>query len=93
MRVARTETIRAYNFGAHRSYIDAGVQAEQWLVGPNPCAFCEAMDGKVVKIEDNFAEAGETLVAAGGQIMDVSWDVGYPPLHANGECAIIPIIE
>ncbi len=53
LRIARTESIRAYNYGARRSYIDAGVQYVKWLSVGDSCAVCSAEAAKgAVPIED-----------------------------------------
>jgi SPP1 gp7 family putative phage head morphogenesis protein len=74
--VARTEMSRASNMGAIALYQQAQVQAVQWVAsgGDNMCPECEAADGSVVQLGDDFPEV----------------ETDSPPAHTNCVCTVLP---
>ena len=88
--IARSETIRASNAAAKETYRQSGVVKKIiWLTNldDRTCSWCEDLDGKVIDIEDNFFDKGDTYSVEGEdgrQSMNLDYtDVGYPPLHAD----------
>ena len=90
IRIARSETIRASNFGAEEAYIQSGVcEGKEWLIARDErlCENCEEMDGKKASLGKPFD--------TGGMDIDLDYTDGempYPPLHCNCRCAIVPIL-
>lgn len=94
--IARTETIRASNFGAEEAYIQSGVvEGKEWLTAfdERTCTSCEEMGGKT---------SGKPRTAKLGQSFDVSdidmnfdyteGEMPYPPLHPSCRCSLIAIL-
>lgn len=95
-RIARTETIWAWNEGAVQGYIQSGVvEKKQWLSSGDSrsCDFCPTLDGKVISIEANYFDKGSKYEVGERSLSFVYEDVGHPPLHPNCRCAIVAIIE
>ena len=93
--IARSETIRSSNAGAVAAYRQAGVTQKEWLVtGDNRlCEFCAPMAGRVVGIETNFYSLGDTVTTETGGVLSINYEhIGYPPLHPNCRCAILPVV-
>lgn len=87
--VARSETMRASNAGAHASYRDAGVTRVEWLASTAPCQFCENLDGKTIAIDGSFVPlGGQVEGAAGGTFRNDFAAVDFPPLHPHCVCTI-----
>jgi len=88
--IARSETIRASNAAAKETYRQSGVVKKiVWLANLDDrcCPWCEDLDGKVIDIEDNFFDKGDSYTIENDegkkQTMDLDYsDVGYPPLHS-----------
>jgi len=84
--IARTETSRSYNLGAKAAAIESGVVTKmRWLLSPDPCPECAAMEGTEVEIEGSFGEKEE-------------WDnenyaEQFPPLHPNCFCSIEWVLD
>lgn len=77
--IARTETMRASNFGRIRTYEKSGVvKYKEWLTAfdDKTCSICADLDGERVPLDRGF-----------------SIGVYAPPAHPNCRCTIIPIIE
>ena len=90
-RIARTETIRGSNFSTEESYKASGVvEAKEWLTTKDERTDdeCMQLDGKVIPLDTNFANKGDTL---GGIKLDYE-NVTFPPLHVNCRCTLIPVI-
>jgi hypothetical protein len=95
-RVAKTEAFRTTNMSLKAAWQQSGVvKTIKWSTASgNPCAFCEELDGKVISIDDNFFNNGESLTVGEGdnaQTMSLDYgDVGAPPLHSNCMCVARP---
>ena len=84
--IARTETIRASNYGALEGYKQSGVvNQKEWLCTEDDrlCEECSAMDGTVIDLDDNFQDEEDNDYE----------DVGAPPLHPNCRCTLIPVVD
>lgn len=54
--VARTETAAAYSQGSIAAYRASGVVKQtEWLLGPDPCPECSALDGLKADLGEEFA--------------------------------------
>ena len=54
------------------------------------CEFCQEQDGKIIPVDNNFYNQGDT-VSAGDNSMTLDYgDVEAPPLHVNCRCYIRP---
>jgi HK97 family phage portal protein len=94
-RIARTETLAASNAGANEAYRQSPMVAyKEWSAEADACDFCLALDGKIVGLEDDFAKAGENIAGDDEKDLHVSYeDIGFPPLHPNCKCAILPVAQ
>ena len=92
--VARTEAFRTANLATKEAWKQSGVvKTVKWYTAEDSlvCPLCEPMDGKVVSIEDNFFNLGDSVQGSDGSTFDVSYsDVEAPPLHPNCRCYIRP---
>jgi len=69
-RIARTEVMRASNFGTMDAYQEAGIKYKKWFTAPDACEACLEHEGEIIGIEDDF--------------FDAEYGSGeYPPLHPN----------
>jgi HK97 family phage portal protein len=92
--IARTELSRSANWSTVEVYKRSGVVGKQWLTARDEktCEFCGEMDGKIVKISNNYWDEGETMIGREGGMFAFSFEsVGQPPLHPNCRCTVIPI--
>lgn len=95
--VAKTESFRTANSALKTAWQQSGVvKTVRWYTSEqaNVCPFCQAMDGKVISINDNFFENGASLTVGEGdnaKTMSLDYgDVSAPPLHPNCMCFIRP---
>ncbi len=91
-RVAKTEAFRTANAAQKEAWQQSGVvKTLKWYTnGANVCPFCEDLNGKIISIDDNFANLGDTMTV-GDQTMSVDYsDIGSPPLHPNCNCQALP---
>lgn len=92
---AKTESFRTANTALKETWQQSGVvKTLKWYTASNPCPFCAEMDGKIIGIDDNFFDSGESLTVGEGdsaQTMSLDYgDVGAPPLHPNCMCFVRP---
>jgi SPP1 gp7 family putative phage head morphogenesis protein len=90
--IARTESIRASNYGAIESYRQSGVvEYKEWLITDDDrtCELCSAMNGLKISINGNYNAKAEELG------INLSYgDIEAPPLHPQCRCCLIPgVIE
>jgi HK97 family phage portal protein len=87
-REAFRESIKGGSAFAKAAWVTAGILQLVWIAF-SPCELCAGLDGKVVGIQENFVDAGDT--AGGGDDsadLESRLDVGHPPLHGGCECMI-----
>ncbi|KKK95353.1 hypothetical protein LCGC14_2673680, partial [marine sediment metagenome] len=95
--IARSETLRAANKAALMSYREAGVTKIVWqsFLDRRTCFFCEDLDGKVISIEKNFYDLGDTAVAVrGGKKTELPINytpIDAPPLHSRCRCSLAAV--
>lgn len=93
--IARTESIRAQNAGSVAQWKESGVvEALEWDAAGDGCEFCLAMDGKVIDFGKDFLRNGETMEGIFGGKYSTDYErVGYPPLHPNCRCTVLPVLN
>jgi hypothetical protein len=92
--IARTETARAFSTGHIEAWRSTGVVSRKvWVAAGDACPFCQAMDGTVVELGENFFDQGDEQTADWrGQEIAIGHDysdVNGPPLHPNCRCVLI----
>lgn len=92
--IAKTESFRAANWANKQAWNDSGVvKTVMWYTAEDThvCQFCNALDGTVIPIEQNFFNEGDTITGTEGKLMTASYgDVEAPPLHPDCRCYIRP---
>jgi hypothetical protein len=93
--VAKTESFRTANDALKTAWQQSGVvKTVRWYTATSPCPFCSDMEGKIISVDDNFFDNGDSLTVGEGddaQTMSLDYgDVGGPPLHPNCMCFIRP---
>ncbi len=98
--IARSETMRASNQGSLEAYRQSGVVTKKvWVThfDNRTCAWCEAMDGTTIELENSFFDKGDEFTVRGDgkdQTMNFNYEtVEAPPLHSMCRCTISPWIE
>jgi HK97 family phage portal protein len=87
--VARTETNRVANEATKSTWKSIGVQTIKFYTADDGdvCPFCAEMNGKIISVDQNFFDKGDTLTLSSGQSMTFDYaDVGTPPIHVNCRC-------
>jgi len=93
--IARTESIRATNFGTLEAYRQSEVvEAQEWLAerDDRTCPYCLEMDGKVTELDKAWFKKGESLTVDGNTLDFDLLDVDTPPLHPQCRCTLIPVL-
>lgn len=92
LRLARTETIKASNQAANFAYKQTGyVKYKVWFANPGADEICAELDGKIVGLDDNFVEFGDSVeTEEGGKFVADYEAIETPPIHPNCRCTIIP---
>jgi HK97 family phage portal protein len=95
-RVSKTEAFRTTNMALKTAWQQSGVvKTIKWYTSSaEPCPFCLAMNGKVISIDQNFFNNGDSLTVGEGddaKTMSLDYgDVGSPPLHPQCQCVARP---
>ncbi len=90
--VAKTETFRVGNYATKEGWKQTGVRTIKWYTAMdgNVCPFCEQENGKIISVENNFYDQGDSLTVD-GQTMSLDYsDVEAPPLHVSCRCYVRP---
>jgi HK97 family phage portal protein len=95
-RIARTETIWAFNEGAVQGYKQTGIITKKiWVSSGDDrsCEFCLSMDGKVIDVDAEYFSKGD-IYEIGGRRLHFDYEgIGHPPIHPHCRCAIAPEVE
>lgn len=93
--IAHSESLRASNAASVEAYRQSGVvSAKEWLAerDEHTCPLCEEEDGKVVSLDDNYFEKGDSVTVGGTNYSFDFTDVGEPPAHVDCRCTTIPVL-
>ncbi len=92
-RIARTESIAVSNAAANEAYQQSPlVTYKEWAANPDACEFCLELDGKIVGLDSNFITQGQHLTGTEDGSLPINYeDIGFPPLHPNCRCTILPV--
>ena len=99
--IALTESANAQNYADVEAWKQCGgVIAKEWYSAEDVsvCGFCRPLDGKRIKLDEEFYEKGEraTFTDAKGHEHTMKLDyrsIGEPPLHPNCRCVLLPVME
>lgn len=88
--VARTTVFGVANSAAREAYKQSGVVTEvAWHTAEDEkvCEYCGPMDGKVIGVDENFFDEGDTVNgSAGGKLPLNFMGIEDPPLHPSCRC-------
>jgi HK97 family phage portal protein len=96
VRIARTETMHEANSAAVDAYIQSGfvIAKEYYAAGPDPCQFCEALNGSIVPNSDAFVSKGQSITGVDGGTLLIDYeDIQAAGLHPNCMCTVLPVIQ
>lgn len=88
-KIAGWETIRASSAVAQETYRSAGRTRKTWRNFNPSCPYCQALDGRVVGIDEWFLPAGNEFEPDGAEKPLVNYhNVGHAPAHEGCDCTI-----
>ncbi len=88
--IAKRETVQSANAITKYVYNTNGITRLKWQTFGENCPYCDALDGKVVGIQENFINKGDALEADGQQPFNAGANIGHAPLHGGCDCSISP---
>lgn len=93
-RVARTETFRVANEASKDAWKETGVvKSIKWYTAADErvCPWCEPMHGRIVDIEENFYNKGDTHTGSDGSKLSIDYaNVEAGCLHTSCRCYTRP---
>lgn len=89
-KIAMRETVQLTNAIATTVFVSAGVSRLKWRAFGKNCPYCDAMNGKVVGVQENFFEGGEFKPDGVDKPITVRRPKRHPPLHQGCDCVIVP---
>lgn len=96
--IARTEMARAHVTGEQETWKISGVvDGKRWLLAPNACEFCRALDrefrGKTIPLDQPFYPVGHTMLGLDGGHLKLNYtSIFGPPLHPHDRCDLLPVL-
>lgn len=89
-KIGKRESVKASGAVSREAYMRSGVTRLRWVTFGDTCPFCEKFDGKIVGIEQTFAQHSDGLLEADGRApMRVRGKVFHPPLHGTCDCQVV----
>ena len=89
-KIAQRETVQVGVAVAKVAWVALGVTLLGWVASGDACPICQELDGKVVGVEQNFVNEGDTVNPGGTAPLRPRLSVGHPPLHEGCNCNIAP---
>ncbi len=90
-RIARTEVIRASNFGAEEAYIQSEVvKGKEWLTAfdERTCEIgCKELNGRKTGLGKPFGQQGVSA-----NLDYTEGEIPFPPLHVSCRCALVAVL-
>lgn len=83
------QAFEAGNALAIYGYVAGGVSLLRWSARGESCPLCRKMDGKRIKIDGAFFEAGDTHEAEGVDPLPIVRTIKHGPLHGGCDCTVI----
>lgn len=86
----RFEKTRTRNAFTKAAYISVGIIKIRSVAHGKSCPYCNALDGKVIGIEENFLSKGKEFEPEGadGPLIPSS-NLSHPPYHGGCDCDIV----
>jgi hypothetical protein len=91
--IARTVTSRTQHQKMIRDWKQSDVvEGAQWESQGGSCPLCQALDGKVVKLGENFLNLNDSITVD-GQSLTVDYVVSTPPAHTGCACSLLAVLK
>ena len=92
-KIGLSETVRSGAAFAKLAYVTAGVTGLVWRAMGDSCPYCNRLDGQVVSVTGNFANAGSEIEGnEGDSPLRVRRNIGHPAAHSGCDCMIAAAI-
>ena len=89
-KVAANETFRTANAIALEHLRSSGVTRKVWQSAGKSCPYCSHLNGRVVEIDKNFFEPGDSFHPEGAErSLTFTSNIGHPPVHRGCDCTIV----
>jgi HK97 family phage portal protein len=82
------QAFEAGNALAIFGYVASGVSLLQWRARGESCPLCRKMNGKRIKINGSFFDAGDTHEAEGVDPLPIVRKIKHGPLHSGCDCTV-----
>lgn len=91
-KVTHKELVKAQNAMCRETYKFVGITKLRWVAQGGSCEFCQQFNGKVVGIEQHFADHDQVIESKNPKTPNfkVSQPKLHPPLHRGCVCIIVP---
>ena len=89
-KVSARESVRSTNALIRSAYMASGVERLRWVARGENCPYCEAMNGRVVGIREDFMAGGQQFSPKGAQQpLLIRNSISHPPIHDGCDCTIV----
>ena len=95
-RIARSETVRAFNEGQIEGWrISDVVEGKEWLMefDDRTCEFCVLMDGAVEELNSEYFAKDDSMDGAQNTLNFDYSSIESPPLHPNCRCTLLAVLK
>ena len=88
-KISIRESVRAENAFTRQAFALAGVTLIRSVAYGHNCPYCDALNGKVIGIEENFLSKGDFQPDGADAPLKVTSDHSHPPYHDGCDCSIV----
>ena len=88
-KIVMREAVQTENAFTRSVFALCGVMKIMSVSYDKSCPYCEALDGKVIGIDDNFLTSGEFQPDGADRPLTVPYNHKHPPYHPGCDCGIV----
>ena len=88
-REAAEEVTRSNNAVALAVYAAAGRLTKRWVSVGDSCQYCSKLNGQVIAIYEWYVPADGGLTGLDGGVLNVTRNIGHPPVHGGCDCMVV----
>lgn len=88
-KIARRESVQGAAAAAKETFKANGVRQLRWVTFGKNCPLCDSFNGRIVGIDDGFAQGGEALAVGEMSPLKIRRRITHPPLHRGCDCSIV----
>jgi hypothetical protein len=91
-KIAAREAIEGEGAFAQATWVENGIQENEWRALGDNCPYCTSLNGKRVHINQSFVSEGDFQPDGADKPLRIRGLKKHPPIHRGCDCQILPVL-